>query len=248
MLSARKVLITGASRGIGKAIADNLYEQGATLVLSATSEETLHQVRDEYKDNRRVHTIPCDLSNVDQRKSLVSKASEMMSGINGLVCNAGITMDKLVIRMSDEAWERVISVNLSAAFTLNREAVKAFLQNKGQDFSSIVNISSVVAFMGNPGQVNYSASKAGIVGMTKSLAVEVASKNITVNAVAPGFIQTDMTDKIPSAYREKIMESIPMKRYGTPDEVASVVSFLIGGQSRYITGTTVHVNGGLLTH
>ena len=239
-LDNKKFLITGASGGIGQAIVKSMHKAGATLCISGTKEEVLEEIAKEYKEN--IHVLSCNLSNAEEVNQLVSKANEKMGGFDGLVCNAGITHDNLTMRMTDEMWQEVIDINLTSTFKLNREASKILIKNK---CGRIINISSVIGLTGNAGQANYAASKAGIIAMSKSLAKEVANRNITVNCVAPGFINTKMTEVLSNEQKEKILENIPSKRMGTPEEVAAGVLFLASDEAKYITGHVLNINGGL---
>ncbi|QXK91937.1 3-oxoacyl-[acyl-carrier-protein] reductase [Neoehrlichia mikurensis] len=239
-LLGKKFLITGASGGIGKAIATLFSDSGAEICLSGTKVGILQDLAKECKN--KTHIIACDLSVNEEIENLVDNALCVMDGLDGVVCNAGIALDKLTIRMSNEDWNKVINFNLTTTFKLNRNACKAMLKkNSGR----IINISSVVGITGNVGQVNYAASKAGIIGMSKSIALELAGRNITVNCIAPGFIDTPMTKVLSEKQKNYILEKIPMKRMGTPKEVASVALFLASDASQYITGQTIHVNGGM---
>lgn len=239
-LNGKKALITGASGGIGAKIAQQLSAQGAEIAISGTRVEKLEEVAQSVKGP--CHVLPCNLGDPQDVSTLISKAEEAMDGLDILVNNAGMTRDGLAMRMKDEDWESVIQVNLNAAFRLIRSSLKNMMkQRRGR----IINITSVVGVTGNPGQANYCASKAGLIGLSKSLAAEVASRNITVNCVAPGFIETPMTDKLNEKQKETINGTIPAARMGTPDEIASAVAFLASDESSYITGQTLHVNGGM---
>ncbi|KJV68848.1 3-oxoacyl-[acyl-carrier-protein] reductase [Candidatus Neoehrlichia procyonis] len=240
-LLGKKFLITGASGGIGKAIAVLFSDAGAEICLSGTRVNALQDLSKECKN--KTHVIACNLSINEEIESLVNSAVSAMSGLDGIVCNAGITLDKLTLRMSNEDWDKVINFNLSTTFKLNRNACKALLKNNS---GRIINISSVVGITGNIGQVNYAASKAGIIAMSKSIALEFANRNITVNCIAPGFIDTPMTSILSEKQKNYILEKIPMKRMGTPKEVAAVALFLASDVSQYITGQTIHVNGGMI--
>jgi 3-oxoacyl-[acyl-carrier protein] reductase len=233
-LSGKIALITGASGGIGRATAALFHKLGAHVVISGSNLDKLEALGRELKNNYTIKA--CNLT----------KATGLLMGLDQidiLVSNAGITNDMLSIRMSDEAFDEVININLKACFILNRECIKKMLKTK---YGRIINISSVVAVSGNPGQANYCASKAGMIGMSKALAAEVAAKNITVNCVAPGFIKTSMTDKLTDNQKEAIVQRIPNKNLGTAEEVAYAIAFLASEQASYITGQTLHVNGGLL--
>ncbi|WP_041651499.1 3-oxoacyl-[acyl-carrier-protein] reductase [Anaplasma centrale] len=240
-VSGRRFLVVGASGGIGSAISIALSKANAKLCISGTKADVLQSVASQCP--AEAHVLQCDLLNGAEVDTLVDRASERMSGIDGVICSAGITLDKLSLRITDEDWDKVIAVNLSAVFKINKSACRAMLKNES---GRIINISSIVGVTGNVGQVNYSASKAGIIGMSKSFALEFAPRGITVNCVAPGFIDTPMTASLPEKQRERILGNIPMGRMGTPEDIASVVLFLASDASSYITGQTIHVNGGML--
>ena len=240
-LSGKKFLITGASGGIGQAVTKILHEAGAMLCISGTKESILEKTAKQYLNN--IHTVTCDLTNDEQINTLIDSACKLMEGLNGVICNAGITLDKLLLRTSDEDWYKVINTNLTTTFKLNRNACRAMLKN---GYGRIINISSIIALTGNQGQASYAASKAGIIAMSKSIAREFASRNITVNCIAPGFISTPMTDVLSEEQRTSIIKNIPMQRMGIPEEVATTVLFLASNASNYITGQTIHVNGGML--
>lgn len=239
-LENKKFLITGASGGIGQAIVEIMHKARATLCISSTKKEVLEEVAKKYEKN--IHVLPCDLSNSEEVNQLINKASELMKGFDGLICNAGITQDSLLLRMTDESWQKVIDINLSSTFKLNREACKKLIKN---NWGRIINISSIVGLTGNAGQVNYAASKAGIIAMSKSIAKEVASRGVTVNCVAPGFIDTKMTEVLNKEQKEKILDNIPMKRMGTGEEIAAGLLFLASDEAKYITGHVLNINGGL---
>ncbi|MFP3024033.1 MAG: 3-oxoacyl-[acyl-carrier-protein] reductase [Wolbachia sp.] len=239
-LENKKFLITGASGGIGQAIVEIMHKARATLCISSTKKEILEEVAKKYEKN--IHVLPCNLSNPEEVNQLINKASELMKGFDGLICNAGITQDSLLLRMTDEAWEKVIDINLNSTFKLNREACRKLIKN---NWGRIINISSIVGLTGNAGQVNYAASKAGIIAMSKSIAKEVASRGVTVNCIAPGFIDTKMTEVLNEKQKEKILDNIPMKRMGTGKEIAAGVLFLASDEARYITGHVLNINGGL---
>jgi 3-oxoacyl-[acyl-carrier protein] reductase len=238
-LTGRKALVTGATGGIGGAIARALHAQGATVAISGTRRAVLDELADGLE---RVHVIEANLAERDTVEALVPAAEAAMEGLDILVNNAGVTKDNLFLRMKDEEWETVIAVNLTAAFRLSRAAVKGMMRRR---YGRIVNIGSVVGSTGNPGQGNYAASKAGLIGMTKALAAEVASRSITVNCVAPGFITSPMTDALNEKQREGILATVPLGRLGTGSEVASAVVYLASDEAAYVTGHTLHVNGGM---
>lgn len=240
-LEGKKALITGATGGIGKAICHFLVQQGAFVVMSGTNESKLEALQSELPQKQSA-VLPCDLSDADAVNALFDKAEHEHEQIDILINNAGITKDGLAMRMKDDDWEQVLAVNLSAAFRLCRAAVKSMMKRRA---GRIINISSVVGAMGNPGQVNYVAAKAGLIGLTKSLAAEVASRNVTVNAVAPGFIQTAMTDVLNEQQKDRILSGIPMAKMGQPEDIAAAVAFLSSDEASYITGHTLHVNGGM---
>ena len=239
-LSGKRALVTGASGGIGGAIARTLHAQGATVGISGTRREALDALAADLGD--RVQVFPCDLSDGAAVEALVPAATAGIGEIDILVNNAGLTKDNLFVRMSDADWERVLAVNLTAAFKLSRAVLRGMMKRRS---GRIVSITSVVATTGNPGQANYIASKAGLTGMTKSLAQEVASRGITVNCVAPGFIGTAMTDALNEKQKEGILGQVPAGRLGTPADVAAAVLFLASGEAAYVTGQTIHVNGGM---
>jgi 3-oxoacyl-[acyl-carrier protein] reductase len=239
-LSGRKALVTGASGGIGEEIARLLHKQGAVVGLHGTRVEKLEALAADLGD--RVRIFPANLSDRDEVKALGAKAEEELEGVDILVNNAGITRDGLFVRMSDEDWDSVIEVNLTSTFRLTRELTHPMMRRR---YGRIINITSVVAVTGNPGQANYCASKAGMIGFTKSLAQEIATRNVTVNCVAPGFIESAMTGKLNDKQKEAIMGAIPMKRMGVGAEVASAVAYLASSEAAYVTGQTLHVNGGM---
>jgi 3-oxoacyl-[acyl-carrier protein] reductase len=240
-LTGKCALLTGATGGIGETIARILYQQGATIALSGTRAEKLEALAAEI--GSRVHVLPCDLRDRTQLGALVSQAESKMGQLDILVNNAGITRDNLFMRMKDEEWDEVIAVNLTSAFITCRAALRNMMRRR---FGRIVNIASISGVLGNPGQGNYAASKAGMVGMTKSLAREVASRGITANCIAPGFIETPMTHKLNDKQTEAIAASIPAGFFGKPEDVAAAVVFLASDEARYITGETLHVNGGMV--
>jgi 3-oxoacyl-[acyl-carrier protein] reductase len=239
-LTGRKALVTGASGGIGGAIARALHAQGATVALSGTRRAALDEVASALGE--RVEVIEANLSDKDSVEGLVPAAEAAMDGLDILINNAGVTRDGLFMRMKDEDWDAVIAVNLTAAFRLSRAAVKGMMRRR---YGRIVNIGSIVGSMGNPGQGNYAASKAGLIGLTKSLAAEVASRGITVNCVSPGMIESAMTDVLNDKQREGMLSTIPMRRLGQPAEVAAAVTYLCAEEAAYVTGHTFHVNGGM---
>ncbi|OSQ44660.1 3-oxoacyl-[acyl-carrier-protein] reductase [Marivita geojedonensis] len=239
-LTGKTALITGASGGIGGEIARALHAAGATVGLSGTRTEPLEALAAELGD--RAHVLPCNLSDPEAVAALPKQAADAMGGVDILVNNAGIARDNLFMRMSDEEWQSVIDVNLTATFKLCKGVLRGMMKAR---WGRIVNISSVVGATGNPGQGNYAAAKAGMVGMSKSLAYEVASRGITVNAVAPGFIETAMTDKLTDDQKSSILGQIPSGRMGTPAEIAAAVLYLSSAEAAYVTGTTLHVNGGM---
>jgi len=239
-LTGKSALVTGASGGIGSAIARVLHGAGATVGLSGTRVEPLEALAAELGE--RAHVLPCNLGDKDAVEALPKAAIAAMGSLDILVNNAGITRDQLFMRMSDEDWHDVIDVNLTAAMRLCRGAVRPMMKSR---WGRIINIGSIVGTSGNPGQVNYAAAKAGLVGMTKSIAYEVASRGITANVVSPGFIATPMTDKLSDEQKASINTQIPAARMGTPDEIAAAVLYLASAEAGYVTGTTLHVNGGM---
>ncbi|ALI56073.1 3-oxoacyl-[acyl-carrier-protein] reductase [Celeribacter marinus] len=239
-LTGKNALITGASGGIGGAIAKALHGAGATVVLSGTRQEPLDALAAELGE--RAYVLTCNLSDKDSVEALPKQAIEAMGSVDILVNNAGITRDQLFMRMSDDEWDSVINVNLTSTMRLCKGVMRGMMKAR---WGRIVNISSIVGATGNPGQANYAASKAGMVGMSKSLAYEVASRGITVNCVAPGFIATAMTDKLTDEQKDKINVQIPAARMGNPEEIAAAVLYLASAEAGYTTGATVHVNGGM---
>jgi len=239
-LTDKKALVTGASGGIGGAIARSLHAAGAHVALSGTRVEPLEALAAELSE--RAHVTPCNLSDMEAVDALPKTASEVLGGLDILVNNAGITRDNLFMRMSDEEWDTVLAVNLSSTMRLCRSVLRPMMKAR---WGRIINISSIVGVTGNPGQGNYAASKAGVIGMSKSLAAEVASRGITVNCVAPGFITTPMTDALNDAQREKLLANIPAGRMGEVAEIAGAVQYLASGEAGYITGQTLHINGGM---
>jgi 3-oxoacyl-[acyl-carrier protein] reductase len=239
-LTGKTALVTGASGGIGGAIAQALHAAGATVALSGTRTAPLEALAAEL--GSRAHVLTCDLSDPASVEALPKAAAAAMGSVDILVNNAGITRDNLFMRMSDEEWQSVIDVNLTSTFRLCRGVLRGMMKAR---WGRIVNISSVVGATGNPGQGNYAASKAGMVGMSKSLAAEVASRNITVNCVAPGFITTAMTDKLTEDQKSRILTSVPAGRMGEASEIAAAVLYLASPEAGYVTGAVLHVNGGL---
>jgi len=239
-LTGKCALVTGASGGIGAEIARTLHAAGATVALSGTREAPLEALAAELGE--RAHVTPCNLSDLSAVDALPKAAAAAMGAVDILVNNAGITRDNLFMRMSDDEWQSVIDVNLTAAFKLSKGVMRGMMKAR---WGRIVNISSIVGATGNPGQGNYAASKAGLIGMSKSLAYEVASRGITVNAVAPGFIATAMTDKLTDEQKDKINVQIPAGRMGTPEEIAAATLYLASPEAGYVTGATLHVNGGM---
>ncbi|MBY6090287.1 3-oxoacyl-[acyl-carrier-protein] reductase [Maritimibacter alkaliphilus] len=239
-LTGKAALITGASGGIGGAIAKALHGAGATVGLSGTREAPLQELAAELGE--RAHVLPCNLGDAEAVEALPKAAIAAMGSLDILVNNAGITRDQIFMRMSDEDWQSVLDVNLTSAMRLCRGVMRPMMKAR---WGRIINISSIVGATGNPGQVNYAAAKAGMVGMTKSIAYEVASRGITANAVAPGFIATAMTDKLNDEQKAKIDGQIPAGRMGQPEEIAAAVLYLASPEAGYVTGTTLHVNGGM---
>lgn len=239
-LTGKTALITGASGGIGAEIARALHAAGATVALSGTRQDPLDQLAASLGE--RAHVLTCNLSNPEEVEGLVKRAVDAMGSVDVLVNNAGITRDGLAMRMSDSDWQSVIDVNLTATFRLCRAAIRGMMKAR---WGRIVNISSVVGAIGNGGQANYAASKAGMVGMSKSLAAEVASRGITINCVAPGFITTAMTDKLNDDQKTKLLTQVPAGRMGEASEIAAAVLYLSSPEAGYVTGATLHVNGGM---
>lgn len=233
-------LVTGATGGIGRVIVKKLHDAGATVILTDMRQETLDEFAAELKE--RVFAFACNLGDPADIDALVSKAEKAAGAIDILVNNAGLTKDNLFMRMKDEDWNLVLNVNLTAGFRLARAAVRGMMKRR---YGRIISMASIVGVTGNPGQANYSASKAGMIAMTKCLAAEVASRGITANCVAPGFIKTAMTDALPEEAKEKLARNIPMARLGLPEDVANAVVFLASDEASYITGQTIHVNGGM---
>ncbi|WP_367605860.1 3-oxoacyl-ACP reductase FabG [Legionella sp. W05-934-2] len=246
MSDIKTALVTGASRGIGHSIAKKLASEGYHVIGTATTSAGAASIQDALAS----YPIPgegkvLDVSQADQIETLLAEISEKGQSPLILVNNAGITKDNLVLRMDDDEWQSVIDTNLTAIFKLTKACLRSMFRAR---WGRIINISSVVGFTGNSGQANYTAAKAGLVGFSKSLAAEIASRNITVNLVAPGFIETDMTDALPQMIKDELLKKIPMKRMGQPDDIAEAVNFLASEKANYITGETIHVNGGLFMH
>ena len=239
-LTGKTALVTGASGGIGGAIARSLHAAGAQVALSGTRVEALEALREELGE--RAHCVPADLSGADAAKALIAQAEEACGQVDILVNNAGLTRDQLAMRMTDDDWQTVIDVNLTAGFRLSRAVLRGMMKRR---WGRIVAITSVVGATGNPGQANYAASKAGMVGMTKALAAEVASRGITVNCLAPGFIATPMTDALNDEQRAAILSRVPVGRLGDPGDIAAGVLYLASEEASYVTGHTLHINGGM---
>ena len=245
MLDGKLVIVTGASRGIGKAIALTLGRAGATVIGTATTESGADNVSIVFAENRiSGKGMKLDVTDNDQVSNLVKNIGEDFGSVDILVNNAGITKDNILLRMKDDEWEDIINTNLSSIYKMSKSVLRGMIKKRS---GRIISITSVVGAMGNAGQSNYGAAKAGIIGFTKSLAREVGVRGITVNAIAPGFIETDMTDSLPDDQKEALASQIPMGRLGTPNEVAQAVLFLAGESGSYITGQTIHVNGGMYT-
>ncbi|OUD10683.1 beta-ketoacyl-ACP reductase [Marivivens niveibacter] len=239
-LTGKNALVTGASGGIGAEIAKALHAAGATVGLSGTRVEPLEALAAELGE--RAHVLPCNLSDAAAVDALPKQAAEAMGSVDILINNAGITRDQIFMRMSDDEWASVLEVNLTSTMRLCKGVIRGMMKSR---WGRIVNISSIVGATGNPGQANYAASKAGMIGMSKSIAYEVASRGITVNCVAPGFIATAMTDKLNDDQKETINKQIPAARMGTPAEIAAAVLYLASQEAGYTTGATIHVNGGM---
>ncbi len=239
-LDGKTALVTGATGGIGGSIARALHAQGATVTISGTRQEKLDALKAELGE--RVHAIACDLSDGEAVDALPKQAAEAMGGLDILVANAGITKDGLLMRMKDEDWEQVLKINLESYFRLTRAALRGMMKAR---HGRIIGITSVVGVMGNPGQANYCASKAGMIGFTKSLAQEVAARGVTANCVAPGFIASPMTDALNDDQRAAILAKIPSGDLGSGDDIAGAVAYLASDEARYVTGQTLHVNGGM---
>ncbi|MEX0759030.1 MAG: 3-oxoacyl-[acyl-carrier-protein] reductase [Tistlia sp.] len=240
-LSGKTALITGASGGIGGAIARALHVQGASVALSGTRQDALEAVAATL--DGRTAVLPCSLADAEATAALPGQVEEAFGSLDILINNAGLTRDTLALRMKDEQWDEVLAINLTAAFRLSRAALKGMMKRR---WGRIIGITSIVGVTGNPGQANYAASKAGMIGMSKSLAAEVASRGITVNCVAPGFIETPMTDALDEKQHEKLLAAVPAGRLGTPDDVAAACVYLAAHEAAYVTGQTLHVNGGMV--
>ena len=239
-LENKKIIITGATGGIGNSIVKRLSDAGAKILATGTRIEKLEELKSKYNN---IDILKFDISKGEEIEEFIENATKQLGGgLDCLINNAGITQDNLAIRMNIDEWKKVIDVNLTSTFLLSKFAVKKMLKNK---YGKIINIASVVGHTGNLGQVNYTASKAGIVAMSKSLAIEYAKKNININCISPGFIKTEMTDKIEEKFKEAIISKIPSSRLGEPEDVANAVLFLASDQSNYINGETIHVNGGM---
>jgi 3-oxoacyl-[acyl-carrier protein] reductase len=239
-LAGRTALITGASGGLGGAIARALHAQGATVALSGTRRDALEALASDLKDRSLV--APCDLSDAESVEALVPTAEAALGSVDILVNNAGVTRDNLFMRMKDAEWDSVLAIDLSAVFRLSRAALRGMVKRR---YGRIINISSIVGVKGNPGQSNYAAAKAGLIGMSKSLAAEVASRGITVNCIAPGFIASPMTDSLSEKQRDSILASVPMGRLGQGSDIGFAVVYLASAEASYVTGQTLHVNGGM---
>jgi 3-oxoacyl-[acyl-carrier protein] reductase len=240
-LTGKTALVTGATGSIGGVIARTLHAQGAKVTISGTRQEVLEQLAGEL--GQRVHVLPCNLADAAAVETLVTRSEEVMGQLDILVANAGVTRDNLLVQLRDEDWDQVIAINMTATFRLTRAAVRGMMRRR---FGRVIAITSVVGTTGNPGQANYVAAKAGIAGMIKATAAEYAKRGVTANCVAPGFIVTPMTDKLNDKQREVILSKVPANRAGTPDEVAAAVVFLASNEAGYVTGQTLHVNGGMV--
>ena len=239
-LKGKNIIVTGASGGIGNSIVKKLSDNGANILASGTKLEKLEQLK---KNFEKIKILKFDISQSEKIEEFIENATNDLGGsLDCIVNNAGITQDNLAIRMSMEEWQKVISINLTSTFLMSKFSIKKMLKNKS---GKIINITSVVGHTGNLGQTNYTASKAGIIAMSKSLAIEYAKKNININCISPGFIKTAMTDKIDEKFKEVILSKIPSGRLGEPDDIANAVIFLVSEQSNYINGETLHVNGGM---
>ena len=239
-LKKNSIIVTGATGGIGNSIIKKLYDAGANILATGTKNEKLEELKKKFQN---IHILKFDISQIDNLENFIEDATKQLGGkLDCIINNAGITQDNLAIRMSIDEWKKVIDVNLTSTFLISKFAIKKMLKNKK---GKIINITSVVGHTGNLGQTNYTASKAGIVAMSKSLAIEYAKKNINDNCISPGFIKTAMTDKLDEKYKKEIISKIPSARLGEPDDIANAVLFLCSNQSSYINGETLHVNGGM---
>ena len=239
-LKENNIIVTGATGGIGNSIIEKLYDAGANVLATGTKNEKLDQLKKKFQN---IKTLKFDISQTDNLENFIEEATKQLGGkLDCIINNAGITQDNLAIRMSIEEWKKVIDINLTSTFLISKFAIKKMLKNKK---GKIVNITSVVGHTGNLGQTNYTASKAGIIAMSKSLAIEYAKKNININCISPGFIKIAMTDKIDEKFKEVIISKIPSAKLGEPEDVANAVIFLVSPQSDYISGETLHVNGGM---
>ena len=239
-LSGKRALVTGATGGIGESVARALHAQGASVAISGTRAEKHEALASDLKE--RVHVTPCNLSDLDAVDALPKQAAEAMGGVDIVVSNAGVTRDNLMMMMKPDAWDDVIKINLTAYFRLAKASLRGMTK---QRFGRIIGVTSVVGVTGNAGQANYTASKAGMIGMSKSLAQEVASRNVTVNCIAPGFIATPMTDALNDQQKEAILGKIPAGAMGSPDDIAAAAVYLASDEAHYVTGQTLHVNGGM---
>ena len=239
-LKGKNIIVTGASGGIGNSIVEKLNQAGVNLLVSGTRIEKLDELKNKFEN---IRTLKFDISQIDKIEDFVENATKELGGnLDCIINNAGVTQDNLAIRMSLDEWQKVININLTATFLINKSVIKKMLKNKS---GKIVNITSVVGHTGNLGQANYTASKAGIIAMSKTLAIEYAKKNININCISPGFIKTAMTDKLDDKFKEAIISKIPSGRLGDPNDIANAVLFLCSNQSDYINGETLHVNGGM---
>ncbi len=243
-LKSRVAFITGAGRGIGASIAEMIAEAGADIAIVDMDLETATKTAKEISEKYKVKTMPikCNVASLEEVQDSMKKVADELGKINILINNAGITRDKLVLRMSEDDWKSVIDVNLTGTFNCSKTVIKQMSKTGG----SIINMASVIGIMGNAGQANYAASKAGIIGLTKSIAKEYAKKNIRVNAVAPGFIETKMTDELNDEYKASLVQNIPLGRMGQPEEIANLVTFLVSDRSKYITGQVITIDGGMV--
>ena len=242
MLKNKKFIITGASKGIGFEITKQLTEIGSTIVMSSSNIHNLEIAKEKLEKKDNVHLIEFDVSNIEESENFIKKSKDIMQGFDGIICNAGVTKDGLSLRMKMDDWDTVQNINLKSIFALNKFAFKHLMKNQ---WGRIINMSSVVAFTGNLGQANYCAAKGGMVSMSKALSLEYAQRKITVNCVAPGFIETDMTDKIDDERKKYILSKIPVGKIGHVTDIANTTIFLLSDAADYITGQTFHVNGGM---